>query len=68
MCDTIKVHNIDLSRNKISEIIELVLSSLQMCGAKYRIYLSKPYATTVITIHEITERIKSTILFEVNDN
>ena len=41
LCDTIISRNTDLRRNNIPESIYLVLSSLHIGGAKYRVYLRK---------------------------
>ena len=68
MCDTIIAENKDLRRNKISESIDSVLSSLHIGGSKYRIYSSKTETATNITIHKMTEMIESNAILEVTDD
>ena len=65
MCDTIIAENKDLRRNKISESIDSVLSSLHIGGSKYRIYSSKTETATNISIYKMNERIESNTIFEV---
>ena len=65
LCDTTIADNTDLGRNNIPGIMDSVLSSLHIGDEKYRIYSNKTEAATNITIHKITERIDSNIIFEV---
>ena len=55
------------SSNKIMESIYYILSSLNIGGAKYRIYSIKTETATNITIRKITEIIESNKILEVND-
>ena len=57
-----------LGSNNIPEIKYLVLSSPHICATKYRICSGKTDTAKNITIHKMTERVKSTIILYLTDD
>ena len=68
LCDTIIADNTDLRSDNITEIIDSVISSFHIGGAKYRIHSRKIETDTNITIQKITESIDSNTILEGIDD
>ena len=68
LCDTIISVRPDLSSNKFLESMDSFLSSLQIAGEKYRIYLSNTDTTPNITIQKVNERNECNTILEVTDD
>ena len=65
VCDTVISDNIDLSGNNTLKSTYIILYSLHIGGAKYRIYLSKTETATNITIQKMTKRVESNTIFRL---
>ena len=63
--DTFIPENKHLGSNIIPENRDSFLSYLHITGTKYRIYSSKTYTSTKVTIKKMTESIKSNKILEV---
>ena len=68
VCDTIIAQNTYLRINKILESTYSILSSLHICGSKYRIYSRKTETATNINIHRTTESMDSNTILEGTDD